>query len=87
MPIVMLDAESELIGYENGKGVYVAQLMCDSEDDLTNAGEVNGKIIFFGSIAYLIQTGKICVLSSNKNWYDTNGALTASISNSEQGES
>lgn len=82
--IVMLDAESELIGYDNGKGVYMAQLMCDNENDLTNAGEVNGKIIFFGSIAYLIQTGKICVLSSDDNWYDTGGVLVASISNSEQ---
>ena len=82
--IFMLDAESELIGYENGKGVYVAQLMCDNEDDLTNAREVNGKIVSTGSIAYIIQSGTICVLSSNDNWYDTGGVLVASISNSEQ---
>ena len=84
MPIVMLDSESELIGYDNGKGIYVAQLMCDNEDDLPNAGEVNGKIVSTGSIAYLIQTGTMCLLSSDGNWYDTNGTIVASISNSEQ---
>ncbi len=71
--IIFLSEHSTQIGYSNGKAVYIAQLMCDNKNDLRNADEVDERIIAPGSIAYLIQSGEMCLLSGDTYWYTTDG--------------
>lgn len=53
--------------------VVFAEIYVDTVDELPETDGVSGKILNQGSIAYVVNTGGLYVLSGNGKWYESEG--------------
>lgn len=50
------------------KKIVIADIQIDTEDELPDVDEFRGLILFQGSIAWVISTGKFYALTSDGQW-------------------
>lgn len=67
------DNENEL-----APNTAIVEFDADTTDDIPSDGTLDGFVLYQGSIAYVIGSGKFYVLDSEGNWHDSkDGAILA----------
>ncbi len=57
------------------RSLVTVELFADAVSDLPETNGIDGYTLSIGSIAYVITTGELYVLSSDGQWYSSGGHL------------
>lgn len=57
------------------RSLVTVELFADAVSDLPETNGIDGYMLSIGSIAYVITTGELYVLSSDGQWYSSGGHL------------
>ncbi|MDE6832902.1 MAG: hypothetical protein K2J39_01445 [Ruminococcus sp.] len=64
---------THVIGYNNGVLRVIGQMFIDDISELPSQTGIDGYELFQSSVAYVIRSGKLCIMDSDGIWRDTDG--------------
>lgn len=62
-----------VIAYVNEKSHIIGEIFIDDVSELPTSDGIDGYELVQGSVAYVIKSGEIYVMSGDGKWYDSNG--------------
>lgn len=69
----MILSNQHVIAYRNGISHIIGEIFIDDVSELPTPDGIDGYELVQGSVAYVIKSGEIYVMSGDGKWYDSNG--------------
>ena len=69
-----------IVAYVNDTSRIIGEIFVDTVDELPESNEIEGYELIQGSVAYVIKSGELFIMSSDGVWYSTNGEAVSNES-------
>ncbi|MDE6797966.1 MAG: hypothetical protein K2J36_08165 [Ruminococcus sp.] len=65
--------DTKVVEYNNGNLCIIGEIYVDDISELPSPTGIDGYELVQSSVAYVIRSGKVCVIDSSGIWRDTDG--------------